>query len=35
MPSRASFPGIHYALPWPIDTVYKLKVRELRISRVM
>jgi modulator of FtsH protease HflK len=24
------FPGIHYALPWPIDTVYKLKVRELR-----
>jgi membrane protease subunit HflK len=24
------FPGIHYALPWPIDKVYKLKVRELR-----
>jgi membrane protease subunit HflK len=24
------FPGIHYALPWPIDCVYKLKVRELR-----
>src|ERR1700733_8397074 len=24
------FPGIHYALPWPIDAVYKLKVRELR-----
>ena len=24
------FPGIHYALPWPIDSVYKLKVRELR-----
>jgi membrane protease subunit HflK len=24
------FPGIHYALPWPIDRVYKLKVRELR-----
>jgi modulator of FtsH protease HflK len=24
------FPGIHYAWPWPIDTVYKLKVRELR-----
>jgi membrane protease subunit HflK len=23
-------PGIHYALPWPIDKVYKLKVRELR-----
>jgi modulator of FtsH protease HflK len=22
--------GIHYALPWPIDKVYKLKVRELR-----
>jgi modulator of FtsH protease HflK len=24
------FPGIHYALPWPIDSVYKLKVRQLR-----
>jgi membrane protease subunit HflK len=24
------FPGIHYALPWPVDKVYKLKVRELR-----
>lgn len=24
------FPGIHYALPWPIDKIYKLKVRELR-----
>jgi membrane protease subunit HflK len=24
------FPGIHYALPWPIDKVYKLRVRELR-----
>ena len=24
------FPGIHYALPWPIDKVYKLKVREQR-----
>jgi len=24
------FPGIHYSLPWPIDKVYKLKVRELR-----
>jgi membrane protease subunit HflK len=24
------FPGIHYALPWPIDKVFKLKVRELR-----
>jgi modulator of FtsH protease HflK len=23
-------PGIHYALPWPIDSVYKLKVHELR-----
>jgi modulator of FtsH protease HflK len=23
-------PGIHYALPWPVDKVYKLKVRELR-----
>jgi modulator of FtsH protease HflK len=28
------FPGIHYALPWPIDKVYKLKVRELRRSVV-
>ena len=23
-------PGIHYAMPWPIDTFYKLKVRHLR-----
>jgi membrane protease subunit HflK len=23
-------PGIHYALPWPIDRVYKLKVRQLQ-----
>ncbi len=23
-------PGIHYALPWPIDSVYKLKVHPLR-----
>jgi modulator of FtsH protease HflK len=23
-------PGIHYALPWPIDAVYKLKVQQLR-----
>lgn len=23
-------PGIHYALPWPIDRVYKLKVHQLR-----
>lgn len=23
-------PGMHYALPWPVDTVYKLKVRQLR-----
>jgi modulator of FtsH protease HflK len=23
-------PGIHYALPWPIDAVYKLKVHQLR-----
>jgi modulator of FtsH protease HflK len=22
--------GIHYALPWPVDAVYKLKVRQLR-----
>ena len=24
------FPGIHYALPWPIDSVNKLKVHQLR-----
>ena len=23
-------PGLHYALPWPIQEVYKLKVRQLR-----
>jgi modulator of FtsH protease HflK len=23
-------PGIHYSLPWPIDSVYKLKVQQLR-----
>ena len=23
-------PGLHYAFPWPIDRVYKLKVRQLR-----
>jgi membrane protease subunit HflK len=23
-------PGIHYSLPWPIDSVYKLKVHQLR-----
>ena len=23
-------PGIHYALPWPVDSVYKLKVRQLQ-----
>ena len=23
-------PGIHYALPWPVETVYKLKVQQLR-----
>jgi membrane protease subunit HflK len=23
-------PGLHYALPWPIDRVYKLKVRQTR-----
>ncbi len=23
-------PGLHYALPWPIDRVYKLKVHQLR-----
>jgi modulator of FtsH protease HflK len=23
-------PGIHYALPWPVDSVYKLKVHQLR-----
>ena len=25
-------PGIHYALPWPMDSVYKLKVHQLRRS---
>ena len=24
------FPGIHYALPWPIDRVYKVKVHQLQ-----
>src|SRR6478672_3875109 len=23
-------PGIHYALPWPIDSVYQLKVQQLQ-----
>src|SRR5690348_7884312 len=23
-------PGVHYALPWPIDSIYKLKVRQLQ-----
>ncbi len=23
-------PGIHYALPWPVDSVYKLKVQQLQ-----
>ncbi|MFZ0595227.1 MAG: FtsH protease activity modulator HflK [Bryobacteraceae bacterium] len=23
-------PGLHYALPWPVDRVYKLKVHQLR-----
>lgn len=23
-------PGIHYALPWPVESVYKLKVHQLR-----
>jgi len=23
-------PGVHYALPWPIESVYKLKVRQLQ-----
>lgn len=23
-------PGIHYALPWPVDRVYRLKVRQLQ-----
>ncbi len=27
-------PGIHYALPWPIDSVYKLKVRQLRRATI-
>jgi modulator of FtsH protease HflK len=28
--SPRALPGIHYALPWPIDSVYKLKVHQLR-----
>jgi len=24
------FPGVHYALPWPIERVWKLKVRQLQ-----
>jgi membrane protease subunit HflK len=27
-------PGIHYALPWPIDSVYKLKVHQLRRTTI-
>src|ERR1051326_4425230 len=27
-------PGLHYAFPWPIDQVYKLKVRQLRRTMV-
>jgi membrane protease subunit HflK len=27
-------PGIHYALPWPIDSVYKLKVHQLRRATI-
>ncbi|MBZ5621336.1 MAG: FtsH protease activity modulator HflK [Acidobacteriia bacterium] len=23
-------PGVHYALPWPVDSVFKLKVRQLQ-----
>ena len=23
-------PGLHYAMPWPIDRVFKLKVRQTR-----
>jgi modulator of FtsH protease HflK len=23
-------PGVHYALPWPVDSVYKLKVQQLQ-----
>ena len=23
-------PGVHYALPWPVDRVYRLKVRQLQ-----
>lgn len=25
-----ALPGIHYALPWPLDSVYKLKVQQLQ-----
>jgi membrane protease subunit HflK len=28
--SRRVLPGLHYALPWPIQQVYKLKVHQLR-----
>jgi modulator of FtsH protease HflK len=24
------FPGVHYALPWPVESVWKLRVRQLR-----
>jgi modulator of FtsH protease HflK len=27
-------PGIHYALPWPVDKVYKLKVHQLRRASI-
>lgn len=27
-------PGIHYALPWPVDRVYKLKVHQLRRTAI-
>jgi modulator of FtsH protease HflK len=27
-------PGIHYALPWPFETVYKLKVQQLRRTSI-
>jgi modulator of FtsH protease HflK len=31
--SRVS-PGLHYALPWPIDSVYRLKVHQLRRTTI-
>jgi modulator of FtsH protease HflK len=32
--SARVLPGIHYALPWPIDSVYRLKVHQLRRTTI-